>query len=264
MFNFKKTLYVLFLGISSNIFLGCNSSHISTFANLKQTSTSDKESTYSTNSFSLSDENITYSTSKSTNDNITSDNITRVPVINSNFSILVNKKNNLSKDYVPKTSIPKTSSNNSIPVRYDIVDAVESLFKASKEAGLNLILVSGYRSYETQSSIYNNNIKNKGEVWTSKFSAKPGQSEHQTGLALDISSVSQGGGLYQSFGNTAEGKWLEENCANYGFILRFLKDKEDITGYTYEPWHFRYVGVDVAKYIMKNNLTLEEYLKILE
>ncbi len=250
--NFKKILGVSALCIfTSTMFLGCNTAYIFTTSNLTQSSDNKN------NSFTLSNDSVTY---KNTKDNKTS----KIPVISSDFAILVNKQNSLNKDYSPKTVVPNVSSNSNVPVRYDIVDAVEKLFNDSKKAGLNLILVSGYRSYETQSSIYNNNLKNKGEVWTSQFSAKPGQSEHQTGLALDISSVSQGGGLYQSFGETEEGKWLKENCSNYGFILRFLEGKEDITGYTYEPWHFRYVGVEVAKYIMDNNLTFEEYLKSLE
>ncbi|MDO4536165.1 MAG: M15 family metallopeptidase [Clostridium perfringens] len=236
---------------TSAMLSGCNTAYIFTTSNLTQ-STNDGN-----NSFVLSNDSVTYKNSK---DNESS----KIPVIDSNFSILVNKQNSLNKDYSPKTVVPNVSSNNNVPVRHDIVDAVEELFNDSKKAGLSLILVSGYRSYETQSSIYNNNLKNKGETWTSQFSAKPGQSEHQTGLALDISSVSQGGGLYQSFGETEEGIWLKANCANYGFILRFLEGKEDITGYTYEPWHFRYVGVEVAKYIMENDLTFEEYLKSLE
>lgn len=253
MFNLKKFLVVPTLCIcTSSIFLGCNTAYILPTSNLTQSNDDN-----SNNSFSLSNDSVTYK-------NTEEDKLSNIPVISSDFSILVNKQNSLDKDYKPKTTIPSVSSSNNVPVRYDIVDAVEELFNASKKAGLSLILVSGYRSYENQNSIYNNNIKNKGEAWTSQFSAKPGQSEHQTGLALDISSVSQGGGLYQSFGETDEGKWLKENCAKYGFILRFLDGKEDITGYTYEPWHFRYVGAPVAEYIMENNLTFEEYLKILE
>ena len=253
MINLKKFLVVTTLCLSTSpILLGCNTAYIFTTSNLTQSNDNNSSSP-----FSLSNDSVTYK-------NTEQDKLSNIPVIDSDFSILVNKQNSLDKDYKPKTTIPNVSSNNNVPVRYDIVDAVEELFTASKKTGLSLILVSGYRSYETQSSIYNNNIKNKGETWTSQFSAKPGESEHQTGLALDISSVSQGGGLYQSFGETEEGQWLKENCAKYGFILRFLDGKEDITGYTYEPWHFRYVGVEVAQYIMENNLTFEEYLKILE
>lgn len=252
MISFKKFLVVSTLCISTaSIFLGCNTAYIFTTSNLTQSNDNNSSS------FSLSNDSVTY---KNTEEN----KLSNIPVISSDFSILVNKQNSLDKDYKPKTVTPNVSSNNSVPVRYDIVESVEKLFSDSKKAGLSLILVSGYRSYETQSSIYNNNVKNKGETWTSQFSAKPGQSEHQTGLALDISSTSQGGGLYQSFGETEEGQWLKENCAKYGFILRFLEGKEDITGYTYEPWHFRYVGVEVAKYIMENNLTFEEYLLSLE
>lgn len=250
MINFKKTLNIALICLStSSIFLGCSTLYIPNTRNLMQQTNSSKSYT---DSFSLSDENIIYDSNKS-----------KIPIISSKFSILVNKNNNLDKDYVPDTKVPNIPYTTNCSVRYDIVDSVEKLFNDAKKEGFTLILASGYRSYDLQSSIYNNNLKNKGQTWTSRFSAKPGQSEHQTGLAIDISSVSQGGGLYQSFGATDEGKWLEENCANYGFILRFLDGKEDITGYTYEPWHFRYVGVDVATYIMENNLTFEEYLDLI-
>ncbi len=254
MINLKKPLNTGFLCLSASfMFLGCSTAYISN-TNLIQQSNS-QSNAYS---FSLSDNDIVYNKSSTTDSTIS-----KIPIIDSEFSVLVNKKNDLAKDYIPDTEIPNIPYATNASVRCDIVDYVEKLFKDAKEQGFELILVSGYRSYDLQSSIYNNNLKNKGETWTSQFSAKPGQSEHQTGLAIDISSVSQGGGLYQSFGDTEEGKWLEENCANYGFILRFLDGKEDITGYTYEPWHFRYVGVEVAKYIMENNLTFEEYLELI-
>ena len=259
MLKIKKSLGVIFLCVSSSfMFLGCSTAYIITPSNL--TKSNDNTESKSNNIFSLSDDNIIYTDSSNNKDTKS----TNIPIIDSKFSILVNKQNNLEKDYVPDTKVPSIPYGTNSSVRYDIIDPVEKLFKDAKAQGFTLILTSGYRSYDTQSSIYNSNIKNKGETWTSQFSAKPGQSEHQTGLALDISSVSQGGGLYQSFGDTEEGKWLAKNCANYGFILRFLDGKDDITGYTYEPWHFRYVGVEVAKYIMENNLTFEEYLKILE
>lgn len=127
--------------------------------------------------------------------------------------------------------------------------------EASKE-GYNMPLVSGYRSYHTQESIYNSYISRWGIEYTDTVSARPGHSEHQTGLAFDV------GELKSSYGETKEGIWLKENCHKYGFIIRYLKGKEPITGYSYEPWHIRYVGIEAATYIMKNNLTLEEYLGV--
>ena len=149
----------------------------------------------------------------------------------------------------------------SLPSNYGGVDQTASqallqLQSAAKKEGFSLPLISGYRSYSTQNTIYNNYIKRWGQEYTDTVSARPGHSEHQTGLAFDV------GQLSNSYGETKEGIWLKENCYKYGFILRYLKGKESITGYAYEPWHIRYVGVDVATEIMKNNLTLEEYLGI--
>jgi len=92
-----------------------------------------------------------------------------------------------------------------------------------------------------------------------KYVALPGQSEHQTGLAMDVTSESANWGLSNNFGETNEGKWLKDNCYKYGFILRYPEGKEDITGYNYEPWHIRYVGKKVSTYIYTNNITLEEF-----
>ena len=117
-------------------------------------------------------------------------------------------------------------------------------------------LVSGYRSYYDQKSTYNYWVSVYGQKDADTISARPGHSEHQTGLAFDITS------LNSSYGETEEGIWLRENCFKYGFIIRYPKGKEHITGYAYEPWHIRYVGVEHATYIMNNNLTLEEYLGI--
>lgn len=134
--------------------------------------------------------------------------------------------------------------------------ALEKLQAAANLEGYSLKLVSGYRSYSTQKSIYNSYINRWGREYTDTVSARPGHSEHQTGLAFDV------GELSNNYGNTKEGIWLKENCHRYGFILRYLKGKEDITGYTYEPWHIRYVGVEIATEIMSKNITLEEYLGI--
>lgn len=153
------------------------------------------------------------------------------------------------------------NKNYSLPSNYggeneEANKALKELQSAAKEEGYSLQLISGYRSYSTQHSIYNNYIKRWGQEYTDTVSAQPGHSEHQTGLAFDV------GQLNSKFGETKEGIWLKNNCYKYGFIIRYLKGKENITGYSYEPWHIRYVGVDVATEIMQNNLTLEEYLGI--
>ncbi len=128
----------------------------------------------------------------------------------------------------------------------------------SSKAGINLKIISGFRSYNTQKTLYNNYVARDGKTAADRYSARAGHSEHQTGLAADINS------LEQSFVNTKEGKWLNENCYKYGFIIRYPKGKENITGYMYEPWHIRYVGVDIATKLYNNGnwITLEEYLGI--
>lgn len=183
--------------------------------------------------------------------------------------LLVNKSFYLEKDYVPnnltKPNIKfsfSTDDQDRFKLTYEAATAIELLFNEAKSNGIELAGVSLYRSYARQKSIYNYNIQNKGEEHTSMYSAKPGYSEHQTGLAIDVSAASSGYSLVDTFGETEEGKWVKENCARFGFIIRFLKGKEDITGYAYEPWHLRYVGVDAATYIMDNDITLEEYYSL--
>lgn len=181
--------------------------------------------------------------------------------------VLVNKKRNLPASYEPKDlvvpNIPFSFSGSSPKkqMRKAAATALEKLFAAAKKDGIDIKAVSGYRSYATQKSIFERNASIKGEAVANKTSARPGQSEHQTGLAMDISSASAGYDLQQSFGSTKEGKWLKANAPKFGFIIRYGKDQEKLTGYSYEPWHVRYVGVYIAGEITKQNLTLEQYLE---
>lgn len=132
-----------------------------------------------------------------------------------------------------------------------------SAFLKMKEAsGYDMTIVSGFRSYEKQKSVFEYWCSIDGYETACTYSALPGQSEHQTGLAIDITS------LNQSYGTTDEGKWLAANCWQYGFILRYPKGKESITGYMYEPWHVRYLGTSTAKLVYDSGLTLEEFLGI--
>jgi D-alanyl-D-alanine carboxypeptidase len=128
---------------------------------------------------------------------------------------------------------------------------------ASKE-GINLYILSGYRSYSSQKTIYNNYVNKDGKASADTYSARPGYSEHQTALTADINS------LYTSFINTKEGKWLNDNCYKYGFIIRYPQGKENYTGYIYEPWHIRYVGTTLATTLYNNGdwISLEEYFGI--
>jgi len=164
-----------------------------------------------------------------------------------NGIILVNRDFALPKEYAPGENKEAKSYLN-------------SMIKACKdEVKLEIVVFSGYRSFNHQEKVYNDSFVANGEEYTSKYVAKAGHSEHQTGLAFDIGgNQSQWGEL--SFAKSKEASWLNENAHRFGFIIRYPEDKEDITGYGYEPWHIRYVGLDNATYIYENKLTLEEFL----
>ena len=135
-------------------------------------------------------------------------------------------------------------------------DALTEMEIAAAEDGISLFIVSGFRSYDDQDVIYNRYVSQDGKAEADRYSARPGHSEHQTGYAFDLNS------LEEYFADTPEGIWLAENCHKYGFIIRYPKGKEHITGYMYEPWHVRYLGVDIATSVYESGLTLEEYLGI--
>ena len=157
--------------------------------------------------------------------------------------LIANKTYSLPKDYNPGLD-PTCKSQ------------FEKLRKAAAAEGLNIYLASGYRSYDYQSRIYNNYVNLYGQAKTDTLSARPGHSEHQTGLAIDVNTVND------SFGATKEAAWLAVHAHEFGFIIRYPKGKEHITGYKYEPWHIRYLGVDTATAVYQSGLTLEEYLGI--
>lgn len=165
-----------------------------------------------------------------------------------NDILLVNKTYGLPSDYNPGED-------------REAVDHLNQMIKAAKEEeGLIIQSVSGFRSYSYQKGLYERYVKRDGEKKASTYSAKPGHSEHQTGLAFDIGGTDKSKWVNDSFDGTKEAKWLAKNAHRFGFILRYPKGKTDITGYKYEPWHFRYVGLDHAKEIYERGITLEEYL----
>lgn len=137
--------------------------------------------------------------------------------------------------------------------------ALEELFQGAKRDGLYLAGVSGFRSYERQKEIYEDSLRTKGEEHTRRYIAYPGTSEHQSGLAMDVSCEKVEYDLVEEFGNTKEGIWLRKNAFLYGYVIRYPKGKEKITGYACEPWHIRYVTPSLAYFLYKMNLTLEEY-----
>lgn len=178
-----------------------------------------------------------------------------------NYLMLCNKDLALPYNYAPEnTRIVQVTSTRQVYLENQTAFAVEQMFAQAKKEGIYLTLISGYRDFEYQNLLFQRKIASVGYESANKVVARPGESEHQTGLVVDISSSSINLLLLTSFANTREGIWLYNNCADFGFILRYAKDKVDITGYSYEPWHFRYVGdVEIANFIMSNNLTLEEY-----
>ncbi|MEA4911045.1 MAG: M15 family metallopeptidase [Oscillospiraceae bacterium] len=165
--------------------------------------------------------------------------------------------------YVNKTySIPETYGDG---VDAEAGDALQRLYDAAAADGLTIYTVSGYRSYATQKSIYENNIATRGLEYTETISARPGTSEHQTGLSFDVGAGSDTSTvLSRRFSGTPEYAWLQEHMAEYGFILRYPDGKTEWTGYVFEPWHIRYVGPELAQYIRSTGLCVEELAAGLE
>lgn len=160
-----------------------------------------------------------------------------------NGILVVNKTYGLPSDYNPGEN-PEARA------------AFNRMAEAAAAEGLNIYVASGFRSYDHQTRTYSNYVYYDGQENADTYSARPGYSEHQTGLAFDMNSVND------SFAGTPEALWVEAHCYEYGFIIRYPKGKEEITGYQYEPWHVRYLGVEVATDVYNSGLTLEEYLGI--
>lgn len=184
----------------------------------------------------------------------------------SDIAVLVNKTFRLPENYKPddlvEPDIPfifKEKSDKRL-MRKEAAGALEKLVAAAKKDGVSLAGVSGYRSEATQKSLFDNYVKKDGEEAARKYSAVPGFSEHQTGLAMDVSGSDGKCAASDCFAGTKEAKWLAAHSAEYGFIIRYPKGKDDITGYQYEPWHLRYVGTKTAKEITDKGLTLEEFV----
>lgn len=173
-------------------------------------------------------------------------------------TILVNKYIYLPTDYVPNNlvEISPEFTNSTRLLVYEAKEAFEKMATKAKEEGYNIRVISAYRSYEYQDNLYNNYVEKDGKELADTYSARPGHSEHQTGLVIDIDNIETD---YENFENTEEFLWIMNHAHEYGYILRYPKGKEDITGYSYESWHYRYVGEKIASFIFHNNLTLDEY-----
>ena len=185
------------------------------------------------------------------------------------YLLLVNKTHPLDDTYKPDdlADIKYFAADRDAAARYMRKEAAEHFHQMSEAAaveGHEIVITTAYRSYGFQSVLWNNYVEKHGEAEANTFSARPGQSEHQTGLCTDVSSPSVNYQLTTDYADTEEGRWLAEHCHEYGFIIRFPLGKEEITGYQYEPWHIRYVGTEAAAYIHQEQITLEEYLNVLD
>ena len=184
----------------------------------------------------------------------------------SDYLVLVNRDNLLGENDIPEDLVDDLTcrkiSYDPIRLRETAANALQVMFDAAQEEGIYLYAHSGYRSYQTQNTMYYNRLKSNNGV-DDGVVQYPGASEHQSGLAIDIINKAGIGKKFTSaFGTTKEGLWVAEHCWDYGFIIRYPENSESITGYMYEPWHIRYVGEEPAKAIMSEGITLEEYLGV--
>lgn len=149
-------------------------------------------------------------------------------------------------------------------LRAVLMPDLEKLVAAARNAGVTIYAGSGYRSYATQASLFASNVRQHGEAKANRFSSRPGHSEHQSGLAVDFGGIDRACWMEDCFEQTTASKWLAAHAHEYGFILRYPKGKESITGYQYEPWHFRYVGRELAGALHQSGLTMEEAWSYIE
>lgn len=175
-------------------------------------------------------------------------------------TVLVNKVHQIPEGWTPDDLEPVIDNKNQ-KLRKEANDAYTKFYNAAKAKGIDIYSISGYRTNATQTLYWNNQVKVYGEEYASQYSAYPGRSEHQLGLAIDISYTTKGDRLSEKVATSPIGKFIVSDAYKYGFILRYQKDKIAITNYGYEPWHLRYVGVDLASKLHESGLTLEEYYK---
>lgn len=168
--------------------------------------------------------------------------------------VVVNKKNKLPSNYAPSLSTVAGGS-----MRPEAASALNNLLVEASAVGAPMKILSSYRSYNTQISTYNKWVNRDGKKAADRYSARPGHSEHQTGLAVDLGTTDSVCSLEICFGTTVQGKWLAAHAHEYGFIVRYESNTETITGYQYEPWHMRYLGVDIANAVVNSGLTLDQY-----
>jgi D-alanyl-D-alanine carboxypeptidase len=171
----------------------------------------------------------------------------------------VNKKNRLAADCVPPDLVQLDAAQGAQYLRAQAASAFAEMVAAAGKDGFSLVAVSSYRSYNAQVAAYQSNVNQFGQAQADRVSAKPGHSEHQLGTTVDVSSASAGYGL-ESFTGTPEAAWVAANAHRFGFVISYPAGAEAITGYAYEPWHLRWVGVGVAGQIKASGTTLHQYL----
>ena len=178
--------------------------------------------------------------------------------------ILVNKTNPIDLSYAPSDLVlPAVAyrtdkAREEVMVRRVVAEPLQSMFAAAEKENIKLMIGSAYRSATLQETYFNSYVKSSGVAEAEKYSAHPGTSEHQLGLAVDLTTTDRACYLTECFESTAAGAWLAAHAHEYGFILRYPKGKSDITGYNYEPWHFRYIGVVPATAVFESSLTYDE------
>lgn len=170
-------------------------------------------------------------------------------------TVIVNKLRPLPEDFVPQdlVELPTEFGQDRYELRAEAAEATEQLFAAAREAGIDLRVISAYRSFAYQQELYEGYAAQHGTDRTNEMSARPGHSEHQTGLALDVDTPDGAHTLYQSFGDTQAGQWLAEHAHHYGFVIRYPQGAHEVTGFQYEPWHLRYFGKNHAQHIMEGS-----------
>ncbi len=181
---------------------------------------------------------------------------------------IVNKSRPLPEGYkpddliVPDIKLRLAQSQEQMKISNIIVPELKNMFSAAQKEAVVLVFGSGFRSYELQKQFYDNYVAQDGQEEADRYSARPGTSEHQTGLSFDATNVGEKCHLEICFAETPEGIWLKDNAYKYGFIVRYPDSKESITGYQYEPWHLRYVGKELAVELQKTGQTMEEFFSL--
>lgn len=193
------------------------------------------------------------SPSMETIDTSSDDSITRI----------VNQTHPIDPSYAPSDLVvPDVAMNHTQMIRREAAQSMKDLFEAASQAGYSLYFISGYRSYETQVSLYHTYVAQFGSAYTNRIDSHPGASEHQLGLAADFGTTDHACELNSCFSDTGASQWLQENAWKYGWILRYPEGKESVTGIMYSPWNYRYVGKAEAEKIYDSGLTMEEYYHV--